>query len=133
MDEFFYLCLLYHSNFFKQNFDLAENTSASDWPLLQSSLHASEQVVAGLITFIGQHSNNRRGGASNNNMLPNGINSQYGGERSGSAQESASFVGANLHHNSRYKTSMCRDLTLHGSCPRGKNCSFAHSPVEMDQ
>merc|ERR1719322_2259870 len=100
-----------------------ENTSACDWPLLQSSLHASEQVVAGLITFIGQHSSNRRGGGSNNTMVPNGINSQYGGERSGSAQESASFVGANLHHNSRYKTSMCRDLTLHGSCPIGKNAN----------
>ena len=133
--EFYLLCVPFISlKYFKYlNFDFAENTSASDWPLLQSSLHASEQVVAGLITFIGQHSNNRRGGGSNNNMVSNGINSQYGGERSGSAQESASFVGANLHHNSRYKTSMCRDLTLHGSCPRGKNCSFAHSPVEMDQ
>ena len=89
--------------------------------------------MAGLITFIGQHSNNRRGGAGNNNIQLDGLNSQYGGERSGSSQESAPYVGGNGHHNSRYKTSMCRDLTLHGSCPRGKNCSFAHSPAEMEQ
>ena len=33
----------------------------------------------------------------------------------------------------RYKTSLCRDFTAHGSCPRGKNCTFAHSVSEMDQ
>jgi hypothetical protein len=32
----------------------------------------------------------------------------------------------------RYKTSMCRDLTAHGSCPRGHNCTFAHSQAELD-
>ena len=117
------------------DFHFLENTSASDWPLLQNSLHASEQVVAGLITFIGQHSSNRRGGGGNNNSLQNCLNSPYGGERSGSSLESSSIVGGSGsgYHNSRYKTSMCRDLTLHGSCPRGKNCSFAHSPTEMEQ
>ena len=110
-----------------------ENISASDWTLLKDSLHASEQVVAGLLAFIGQHSNNRRGGNSNSSAS-NGNNVTSSGERTGSSLEigsaSTSAVG---HHNSRYKTSMCRDLSLHGSCPRGKNCSFAHSPIEMEQ
>jgi len=109
-----------------------ENASPSDWPLLKNSLHASEQVVAGLLTFIGQHSNTRRGG--NNNVISNGGSPGNGCERVVSSLDigspSASGMG---HHNSRYKTSMCRDLSLHGSCPRGKNCSFAHSAVEMDQ
>jgi len=32
----------------------------------------------------------------------------------------------------RYKTSLCRDLATHGSCPRGNNCTFAHSQQELD-
>jgi len=35
-------------------------------------------------------------------------------------------------HVARYKTSMCRDLATHGSCPRGLNCTFAHSQQELD-
>ncbi|CAH0546116.1 unnamed protein product [Brassicogethes aeneus] len=33
----------------------------------------------------------------------------------------------------RYKISMCRDLTLRGSCPRGTNCTFAHSNEELEK
>ena len=112
--------------------NVTENVSASEWPLLNNSLHASEQVVAGLISFMGQHSNTRRGG--NNNSSSNGGIISNGGERASSSLDVVSAsVGVMGHHNSRYKTSMCRDLSLHGSCPRGKNCSFAHSPVEMEQ
>ncbi|XP_022247506.1 roquin-1-like isoform X1 [Limulus polyphemus] len=35
--------------------------------------------------------------------------------------------------NVKYKTNMCRDLTQRGSCPRGANCSFAHSQEEMER
>ena len=115
-----------------ENYRISENVLTSDWPLLKNSLQASEQVVAGLLTFIGQHSNTRRGG--NSSTSSNGGNVVNGAERPGSALEIGSVsVSAVGHHNSRYKTSMCRDLSLHGSCPRGKNCSFAHSAVEMEQ
>ncbi|KAJ8981205.1 hypothetical protein NQ317_014849 [Molorchus minor] len=33
----------------------------------------------------------------------------------------------------KYKISMCRDLTLRGSCPRGTNCTFAHSNEELEK
>ncbi|XP_031356684.1 roquin-1 isoform X2 [Photinus pyralis] len=33
----------------------------------------------------------------------------------------------------KYKISMCRDLTLRGSCPRGSNCTFAHSNEELEK
>ncbi|KAL1517695.1 hypothetical protein ABEB36_001430 [Hypothenemus hampei] len=33
----------------------------------------------------------------------------------------------------KYKISMCRDLTTRGSCPRGTNCTFAHSNEEMEK
>ncbi|XP_035206118.1 roquin-2-like isoform X2 [Stegodyphus dumicola] len=35
--------------------------------------------------------------------------------------------------NTKYKTSMCRDLTQRGSCPRGTSCTFAHSQEELDK
>lgn len=35
--------------------------------------------------------------------------------------------------NSKYKTSMCRDLSQRGGCPRGANCTFAHSEEEMER
>ncbi|KAI5099472.1 roquin-2, partial [Silurus meridionalis] len=35
--------------------------------------------------------------------------------------------------NSKYKTSMCRDLRLQGTCPRGVNCTFAHTQDELEK
>lgn len=49
--------------------------------------------------------------------------SQHGNKRQ---QES-------MHSSAKYKVSMCRDLTLRGSCPRGANCTFAHSELELDK
>jgi len=39
---------------------------------------------------------------------------------------------ATTGHVTRYKTSLCRDLATHGSCPRGQNCTFAHSQAELE-
>jgi len=47
---------------------------------------------------------------------------------SGHRKSGESFNG----HVARYKTSMCRDLATHGSCPRGHNCTFAHSQQELE-
>ncbi|XP_060764880.1 roquin-2 isoform X2 [Neoarius graeffei] len=35
--------------------------------------------------------------------------------------------------NSKYKTSMCRDLRQQGTCPRGVNCTFAHTQDELEK
>lgn len=35
--------------------------------------------------------------------------------------------------NSKYKTSMCRDLRQQGGCPRGSNCTFAHTQDELEK
>ncbi|KAF8785625.1 roquin-1-like [Argiope bruennichi] len=37
----------------------------------------------------------------------------------------------NVH--AKYKTSMCRDLTQKRNCPRGLNCTFAHSDDELSR
>uniref|UniRef100_A0A8C8FPJ6 RING-type E3 ubiquitin transferase n=1 Tax=Oncorhynchus tshawytscha TaxID=74940 RepID=A0A8C8FPJ6_ONCTS len=33
----------------------------------------------------------------------------------------------------KYKTSMCRDLRQQGGCPRGSNCTFAHTQDELEK
>ena len=33
----------------------------------------------------------------------------------------------------KYKTTMCRDLLLPQSCPRGASCTFAHTSEEMER
>lgn len=40
---------------------------------------------------------------------------------------------SNYSQHTKYKISMCRDLTLRGSCPRGTNCTFAHSNEELEK
>ncbi|XP_030763217.1 roquin-1 isoform X2 [Sitophilus oryzae] len=40
---------------------------------------------------------------------------------------------ASHSQHTKYKISMCRDLTLRGSCPRGTNCTFAHSNEELEK
>ncbi|KAK6627781.1 Roquin-1 [Polyplax serrata] len=37
------------------------------------------------------------------------------------------------HSSAKYKISMCKYLTLRGSCPRRANCTFAHSESELDK
>lgn len=35
--------------------------------------------------------------------------------------------------NLRYKTSLCRDMSTRGQCPKGANCTFAHSQEELEK
>ncbi|GFN91138.1 RING finger and ccch-type Zinc finger domains 1 [Plakobranchus ocellatus] len=51
---------------------------------------------------------------------------------------SGSIGGSNsqldpLAQNTRYKTSMCRDFSARGICPRGPTCTFAHTQEELDK
>ena len=41
--------------------------------------------------------------------------------------------GGGVQGNVKYKTHMCRDLAQRGKCPRGVNCTFAHSQEEMER
>ncbi|XP_026464499.1 roquin-2-like [Ctenocephalides felis] len=113
------------------------------WQQCSAALTAVARVVFGLVDFIMHHSH----GNSNNNL---GNTNVSGMCRSGnivckqSEQMSQHFnVGAAAPQpitingangvNSKYKVSMCRDLTLKNSCPRGVNCTFAHSEDELDR
>ncbi|XP_055602526.1 roquin-1 [Uranotaenia lowii] len=73
------------------------------WRECSMALEAVKRVVIGLVEFV-QHHGNRK------------------------LQEPG-----HLAHNSKYKISLCRDLNLHGTCPRGSNCTFAHSEDELEK
>lgn len=71
---------------------------------MSTALEAALVVVSGLVSFIKTH-----------------------GCRKASAD-----VGANVAvHASKYKISVCRDLAVKGTCPRGISCTFAHSEEEL--
>ncbi|XP_062543651.1 roquin-1 isoform X2 [Armigeres subalbatus] len=73
------------------------------WRECSTALEAVKRVVIGLVDFV-QHHGNRK------------------------LQEPG-----HLAHNSKYKISLCRDLNLRGTCPRGPNCTFAHSEEELEK
>jgi len=80
-------------------------SEAPDWQTVLTSLQAAREVVAGLVNFSSMNGN-------------------------GSRKTSEGMLAANSAV--RYKTSMCRDLSSRGSCPRGHNCTFAHSQQELE-
>lgn len=77
------------------------------WPECDAALEGARLVVRGLVEFVSSH----------------------GGGRSNGRQSEQAAHGS---HSIKYKTSLCRDL-LRGGCPRGANCTFAHSEEELDR
>lgn len=73
------------------------------WQEVAKSLDAVRQVVIGLVEFV-QHHGNRK------------------------LQECSQ-----VKSNTKYKISLCRDLTVRRICPRGSSCTFAHSEEELER
>lgn len=80
-------------------------SSTPSWKECSEALEGVKVVVAGLVEFIQAHGSRK-------------------------LQEVGHAAG---HTGAKYKISMCRDLTLRGSCPRGANCTFAHSNEELEK
>lgn len=89
------------------------------WVECDAALEAARLVVRGLLDFVSSHGGGGNGGGS-------------GGQRSSARSQSEQPGGLHGSHGVKYKTSLCRDL-LRGSCPRGPNCTFAHSEEELDK
>ncbi|XP_015114346.1 roquin-1 [Diachasma alloeum] len=85
--------------------DPSPETECPSWPTTRAVLEAVKIVVTALVDYIQQHGSRK---------------SQEGIHTTGPGQ-------------SKYKVSMCRDLSLRGSCPRATNCTFAHSDMELDK
>ncbi|XP_032779131.2 roquin-1 [Daphnia magna] len=88
--------------------DPCPDATLPSWSECDGALEAARMTVRGLIDFVSSH-----GGAT----------------RSNGRQSEQSAHGS---HGIKYKTSLCRDL-LRGGCPRGANCTFAHSEEELDR
>lgn len=89
--------------------NLADIDASSDsnviptWQECADAVKAVKDVVNGLVEFVQNHGNRK---------------SQEAGH---------------LSHTTRYKISFCRDLSIRGNCPRGNNCTFAHSDDELER
>lgn len=71
---------------------------------MSTALEAALIVVSGLVNFIKTHG----------------------------CRKTSLDAGANIAvHASKYKISLCRDLAMKGTCPRGISCTFAHSEEEL--
>ena len=79
------------------------DTPPPSWENLEAVIKAVKTAVQGLVEF----SDNSSGLRKSEPLLAQG--------------------------NSKYKTHMCRDLAQKGRCPRGNNCTFAHSQDEMER
>ncbi|CAH1272135.1 RC3H1 [Branchiostoma lanceolatum] len=81
--------------------DPSPDSETPQWDDTRKGMQAVKLVVQGVVDFIQNYSGNRKG-------------------------DSAQVTSG------KYKTSMCRDLNRNGTgCPRGVNCTFAHSDEEM--
>lgn len=89
--------------------NLAEIDASSDsnviptWQECADAVKAVKDVVNGLVEFVQNHGSRKSQDASH------------------------------LSHTTRYKISFCRDLSIRGNCPRGNNCTFAHSDDELER
>lgn len=80
-----------------------ETNVTPTWQECADAVDAVKHVVNGLVEFV-QHHGSRK------------------------SQDSG-----HLSHTTRYKISFCRDLSIRGNCPRGQNCTFAHSDEELER
>lgn len=75
------------------------------WSEVEKALEAVRFVVLGLVKFMQYHS----------------------------TRKVQDYPTPSMNANGKYKISLCRDLTERRMCPRGPNCTFAHSAEERQR
>lgn len=85
------------------------------WTECHAALEAINIVVTALVEFIQQHGSRNKSQDSSSPSIGHGNTSSTGTNQS------------------KYKVSMCRNLTIRGSCPRASSCTFAHSELELEK
>ena len=101
------------------SFLMFSDSECPGWDCLATAMNSVQKIVSGLVAFI-EHHHARRTGTMSAASVPSGA-------------VHPSMDQRQQQHQARYKTSLCRDLTIRGSCPRGGNCTFAHSQAEIEQ
>lgn len=66
-------------------------------------------------------------------MKEQSITSLFSWKDPGSFLKQYTVLFVQAQPNSKYKTSMCRDLRQQGGCPRGASCTFAHTQEELEK
>ncbi|KAK3728449.1 hypothetical protein RRG08_017249 [Elysia crispata] len=97
---------------FLSNIDPSPDSPVLSWENLEAVMRSVSTIISAFVEYL---------------TLNGGEHGQTGGSLSGGAQD------ASLAHNTRYKTSMCRDYASRGTCPRGATCTFAHTQEEMEK
>lgn len=95
---------------FKENIEFFTEVVAYSMVDVAQGVEACRVVVAGLVEFMRVHGNNKASG---------GCTGAGGSPAPG--------------EHTKYKVSLCRDLIMKGTCPRGSACTFAHSGDELDK
>lgn len=84
--------------------DPSPESPAPTWPDLKDIMNSLLLVVEGLQAFAKDYASKNKGNIEGAQMI-----------------------------NTKYRTSMCRDILQRNSCPRGSNCNFAHSEEEVER
>jgi RING finger/CCCH-type zinc finger protein len=74
------------------------------WEELEECMTSLHVVVSGLQAFAKEYAAKNKGNIEGTQMI-----------------------------NTKYRTSMCRDILQRNTCPRGANCNFAHSEEELER
>lgn len=84
--------------------DPSPEAEAPTWENLEESMESLLIVVEGLQTYAKDYVSKNKGNIEGAQMI-----------------------------NTKYRTSMCRDILQRNTCPRGANCNFAHSEDEVER
>ncbi|KAI1904782.1 hypothetical protein AGOR_G00009230 [Albula goreensis] len=102
------------------NIDHNPDAASPSWEQLEQVMLAVKVVVHSLVDFI-------------QNFSKKSHEAPQMCRLTGSVLCTNNGVSPQPQPNSKYKTSMCRDLRQQGGCPRGANCTFAHSQDELEK
>lgn len=94
---------------FLSNIDPSPDSPALSWENLGVVMRSVSKIISAFVDYLSHNGGDH-------------VVGEMGG-----AQDSS------LNQNTRYKTSMCRDYSSRGTCPRGPTCTFAHTQEEMEK
>ncbi|KAJ2954076.1 hypothetical protein O0L34_g2291 [Tuta absoluta] len=104
--------------------DASPDAKSPSWQQLAEIMTSLKEVVSGLIHYLQQQATGRD---SNHNQ-------KHAQERADTVTSQLSpSTAASTPTHTKYKVSMCRDAATRSFCPRGNNCTFAHSEEELER
>ncbi|GFR82492.1 roquin-2, partial [Elysia marginata] len=100
---------------FLSNIDPSPDSPVISWENLGAVMRSVNTIIGVFVDYLSHH----------------GVDHSVGGGSKSSV--SCGVQDSSLAQKARYKTSMCRDFSSKGTCPRGTTCTFAHTQEEMEK